>query len=215
MWHIFGGDADAAVLDADGDRFVVAGDVYDYFPVGRVLDGVFDQVRNNFAEVVGIDVGVVGWLDSGGGVRTEGADEAFFGGTWCQALKNLADKGGDIDDLRLILEAAIFGAADVEQILEQSTQVLGRGVGLGDEIARLVVDVGGGWVERQAEVALDGGDGSAHFVTGGRDEFGLLALLGFFLGDVAKNDDDAFVVFTDWRGDDGDEDLLVRGGAEE
>ena len=52
-------------------------------------------------------------------------------------------------------------------------------------------------------------------MAGGRNEFGLLALLGFLLGDVAKDDDDTLVVFTDWRGDDGDEDLLVRGGAEE
>ena len=88
-------------------------------------------------------------------------------------------------------------------------------MGLGDEIARLVVDVGGGWVEGQAEITLDGGNGCAHFVAGGRDKFSLLALLGFFFGDVAKDDDDTFVVFTDWRGDDGDEDLLVRGGAKE
>ena len=118
MRYIFGGDADTAVLDADGDRFVIASDVYDYFPIGRVLDGVFDQVRNNFAEVIGIDVGVVGWLNSGGGVRTEGTDEAFFSGTRRQALKNLADKGGDIDNLRLVLEAAVFGAADIKQVLE-------------------------------------------------------------------------------------------------
>jgi len=71
-------------------------------------------------------------------------------------------------------------------------------VGLGDEIARLVVDVGGGWVEGQAEITLDGGNGGAHFVAGGRNEFGLLALLGFFLGDVAKDDDDAFAIFTNW-----------------
>ena len=70
-------------------------------------------------------------------------------------------------------------------------------MGLGDEVACLVVDVGGGWVERQAEVALNGGDGSAHFVAGGRNEFGLLALLGFFFGDVAKDDDDTFVVLAD------------------
>ena len=118
MRQVFGGDADAAVLDADGDRFVVAGDVYSHFPVGCVLDGVFDQVGDNFAEVIGVDVGVVGWLDSGGGVRAEGADEAFFGGTRCQALKNLADEGGDIDNPWLILEAAVLGAADIKQVLE-------------------------------------------------------------------------------------------------
>ena len=68
--------------------------------------------------MVGIDVGVVCWLDSGGGVWTEGADEALFGGAWRQALKNLADEGGDIDNLRFVLEAAVFGAADVKQVLE-------------------------------------------------------------------------------------------------
>ena len=118
MWQVFGGDADTTVLDADGDRFVIASDVYDHFPVGRVLDGVFDQVRNNFAEMIGVNVSVVGWLDSGGGVRTEGADEAFFGSTRCQALKDFADEGSDIDNLWLILEAAVFGAADIEQVLE-------------------------------------------------------------------------------------------------
>ena len=112
-------------MDADGDRFVIASDVHDYFPIRRVLDGVFDQVRNNFAEVIGVNVGVVCWLDSGGGIRTEGADEAFFGGAWRQALKNLANESSDIDNLWLVLEAAIFGAADVEQVLEQSTEVLG------------------------------------------------------------------------------------------
>ena len=71
-------------------------------------------------------------------------------------------------------------------------------MGLGDEIARLVIDMGGGWIERQAEIALDGGDGRAHFMAGGRDEFGLLALLGFFLGDVAKDDDDTFAIFANW-----------------
>jgi len=112
--QVFGGDADAAILDADGDCFVITSDIYNHFPVGRVFDGVFDQVRNNFAEVIGVDVGVVGWLDGGSGVRAEGADEAFFGGTWCQALKNLADEGGDIDNLWLVLEASVFGAADVK-----------------------------------------------------------------------------------------------------
>ena len=105
-------------MDADGDRFVVTGDVYDHFPVGCVFDSIFDQVGDNFAEVIGVDVGVVGWLNGGSGVWAEGADEAFFGGTRCQALKNLADKGGDIDNLWLILEAAVFGAANVEQVLE-------------------------------------------------------------------------------------------------
>ena len=118
MRQVFGGDADAAVLDADGDRFVVAGDVYDHFPVRCVFDGVFDQVGDNFAEVVGVDVSVVGWLDGGGGVRAEGADEALFGGTWCQAFKNLANKGGDIDNPWLVLEASVFGAADIKQVLE-------------------------------------------------------------------------------------------------
>ena len=125
MRYIFGGDADTAVLDADGDRFVIASDVHDYFPIGCVLDSIFDQVRNNFAEVIGIDVGVVGWLNSGSGVWTEGADEALFGGAWRQALKNLADKGGDIDDLWLILEAAVLSAADIKQVLEQSAKMLG------------------------------------------------------------------------------------------
>ena len=118
MRQVFGGDADAAILDADGDRFVVAGDVYDHFPVGCVFDGVFNQVGDNFAEVIGVDVSVVGWLDSGGGVRAEGTDKALFGGTRCQAFKDFADKGGDIDNPWLIFEAAVLGAANVKQVLK-------------------------------------------------------------------------------------------------
>ena len=76
---------------------------------------------------------------------------------------------------------------------------------LGDEVSGFFVDVGGGGIERESEVAFDAGDGRAHLVAGGGDKFCLFSLLGFFLGDVTKNHDDALAALPDWRAGDGDE----------
>ena len=55
-------DANSAVFDADGNLFFIASYINDDLAVRRIFDGVFDQVADNFAEVVGIDIGVKNWL---------------------------------------------------------------------------------------------------------------------------------------------------------
>ena len=55
-------DANSAVFDADGNLFFIASYINDNLAVRRILDGVFDQVANNLAEVIGINIGVKNWL---------------------------------------------------------------------------------------------------------------------------------------------------------
>ena len=58
MRNIFGGNTNTAVFYAYGNLLIVAGNVDDNFARRRVLDGIFNQIANNFPKMVGVNIGI-------------------------------------------------------------------------------------------------------------------------------------------------------------
>ena len=99
----------------------------------------------------------------------------------------------------------------IEEVMKEMTEMLGSGVSSGKIATGALVDSGGLGVKREAEVAFDRGDRSAHLVRGGRDKLGLLAFLGELFGDVTEGDDFRIAVFGRENGE-GNRDALTGAG---
>ncbi|MNT05100.1 hypothetical protein D3C86_1583220 [compost metagenome] len=63
MRNVFGWNTDTAIIDANDNMFCVTADVDRHISLRRVLDSIFDQVRDDFSEVVVIEIGVEYWRE--------------------------------------------------------------------------------------------------------------------------------------------------------
>lgn len=117
MRQIFRRDAYAGILDTYLDVLVIACDIDRDAAVRCVLDSVFDQVRDDFAQVVIIDIGVIDWVEAAVGlvlgiffgIGFVEKDQAFRLGLWPQALDDLLYERYNLDHLGIVREPAVIG----------------------------------------------------------------------------------------------------------
>ena len=105
-------------------------------------------------------------------------------------LGDLADRLADVDRAAVDLDVVGLDARDVEQVVDELDEPVGRAQDDLDELALALGHVLGRAVE-QLDEALDRGQRAAELVRGGGDELTLGALEPSPLGDVADRPDDA------------------------
>ena len=196
MRNVLGWDAVAGVADVHLYHTVVTREPQANLALIGVFTGVVEQVGDDFAQPVGVYLGIVQGADyligtaelhGRAGIDDSVADNGIIAddeinpqvlllGREVQIAGKLLHKAAQLDNFWVVGEAAIlcFGAG--KEVLEQFSQVLGAGVSLFQVVFGAAVDGGDFVVERQAQVTLDGSDGRAHLMAGGADEFGTLAL---------------------------------------
>ena len=123
MRNIFGGNANTAVFYAYGNLFIVAGNIDDNFARWRVLDGILNQIADNFPKMVGINIGIKNRLQRLlltliNYVWHEDVIELLFAGFCRQTIKNILQKFVYVDDFRVIFHSPVFNFANIEEILE-------------------------------------------------------------------------------------------------
>jgi len=171
-FELVGGKADASVGDGEGDVAVFDDGerAADFDGVGRVLDGVFEEIEDCGAEVLGDGADVEADVAGDGGeldgfglevVAQEGDGDA------------VGDEGGEFDE-GAVLGAAGAEFAGLEDLLDGGEETVG--VGQHDLVELLLLFLGDGVALEGFEVEADAGDGGLELVGDGVEE-GVLALV--------------------------------------
>ena len=201
MRHVGGRDARPRIFDVTLRDFVIAGEADGDFALGSVLDGIIEQIGDDFAQAVGIYVdiikrsngfftaGVLAGVDGVAGADHELHGEAFLFGRESEVGGQFLEETAEFDNGGMAGQAAVFGFGAGQEVLEELAEVLRGIVGFLEVVAGAVIDGGDLVVECQCQIAFDRGHRRAHLMAGGADEVGSLLLLGLLLADIAENGD--------------------------
>ncbi|OPZ06763.1 MAG: hypothetical protein BWZ08_02215 [candidate division BRC1 bacterium ADurb.BinA292] len=174
---LVGSDADAGVLDDDqqaaGLFGVDLGPDADGAFFGE-LDGVADEVDQDLLGAV--EVGVGEQFLGIGGADLEGEVQAGAGRLDAGEAFDLAQEFFDREVVDQEIHAAGLDAGDVEDVVNELEQVLGRGEGVGDVLA-LLLGAFAQALQDQLEEANDRVEGGAQLMAGIGEEF-TLGLIG-------------------------------------
>jgi hypothetical protein len=176
--ELVGGKADAGVGDGEGDVAVFDDGerAADFDGVGRVLDGVFEEVEDGGANVLGDGA------DVEADVAWDGGELDGFGGE-VVAQKGDGDAVGDQRsefDEGAVLGTACAEFAGLEDLLNGGEETVG--VGQHDLVELLALGLGDGVALEGLEVEADGCDGGFELVGDGVEE-GVLPLVAADLAD--------------------------------
>lgn len=185
--ELVGGKADAGVGDGEGDVAVFDDGerAADFDGVGLVLDGVFEEVEDGGANVLG----------DGADVEADVAgDRGELDGLGREVVAQKSDGDAVGDQRGELEEGAVLGAAGaefagLEDLLNGGEEAVG--VGQHDLVELLALGLGDGVALEGLEVEADGCDGGLEFVGDGVEE-GVLTLVAADLADQEDGvEDDA------------------------